>query len=82
MSRPCESAFLLEISPTEADTLSAGVVQNFDSVAVEDGDNRAGEVSERANWEEQEQKGADPELSHQSRLDYFSVATILHLIFP
>lgn len=38
MSRPCESAFLLAISPAEANTLGVGVVQNFDGVVVKDRD--------------------------------------------
>ena len=34
------------VDTVEADTFRAGVVQDFDGVAVEDGDNGAGEVSE------------------------------------
>ncbi len=34
------------VDAAEADTFRAGVVQDFDGVAVEDGDNGAGEVSE------------------------------------
>ena len=36
-----------------------GVVQHFDGVAVEDGDDGAGEVGKRSYWVEQEQKKAD-----------------------
>jgi hypothetical protein len=37
--------FLWAINATQADTFRAGIVQDFDSVAVEDGDDGAGEVS-------------------------------------
>ena len=36
--------FLRAIDPTEADTLSAVVVRDFNRVAVENGDNGAGEA--------------------------------------
>lgn len=39
--------FLRTVDPTEADTFGAVVVQDFDVVAIEDGDNGAGEVSKR-----------------------------------
>jgi hypothetical protein len=38
-------AFLRAIDPAEADAFSVAVVQDFEGVAVEDGDDRAGEVS-------------------------------------
>ena len=37
-------AFLWAIDAVEADTLSSVVVQDFDGVAVEDGDDEVGEV--------------------------------------
>jgi hypothetical protein len=40
-------ACLRAVDAAEADTLRVGVVQDFDGIAVEDGDNRAGEVSGR-----------------------------------
>jgi hypothetical protein len=39
--------FLRAVDATEADTLRVGVVQNLDGVAVEDGNDGAGEVSGR-----------------------------------
>jgi len=42
-----------------ADTLRVGVVQNFDGVAVEDGDHGADETSERSQGVEQEERQAD-----------------------
>jgi hypothetical protein len=39
-------AFLRAVDATEADTLSMVAIQYFDGVAIEDGDNGAGEVSE------------------------------------
>jgi hypothetical protein len=38
-------AFLRAVDAAETDTLRVGVVQDFDGVAVEDGDDGAGEVS-------------------------------------
>jgi len=37
-------AFLRAVDAAEADTLRVGVVQNFDGVTTEDGDDGAGEV--------------------------------------
>jgi len=37
-------AILRAVNPTEADPFRTGVVQDFDGVAVEDGDNGTGEV--------------------------------------
>ena len=37
-------AFLWAVDPAETDTFSAFVVEDFDGVAVEDGDDRAREV--------------------------------------
>ena len=37
-------AFLRAVNATEANTLRLGVMQHFDGVAVEDGDNEAREV--------------------------------------
>ena len=45
MLHPCESTFLRAVDAAESDTLRMGVVQDFDGVAVEGGDNGAGEVS-------------------------------------
>jgi len=39
-------AFLWAVDATEADALSMVAVQDFEGVAVENGDNGAGEVSE------------------------------------
>jgi hypothetical protein len=38
-------AFLRAVDAAEADTLRLGVVENFEGVAVEDGNDGAGEVS-------------------------------------
>jgi len=38
-------AFLRTVDAAEADTLRAGVVQNFDGVAVKDGDDEAGTIT-------------------------------------
>jgi hypothetical protein len=38
-------AFLWTVDATEADTLRVGAVQDFEGVAVEEGDDRTGEVS-------------------------------------
>jgi hypothetical protein len=47
-------ALLWTVDAVETDTLRAGVVQNFDGVAVEDGDDEAGEVGERGIGEKKE----------------------------
>ena len=39
-------AILRAVNPTEADTLRVGVVQDFNGVAVEDGDDGAEEFGE------------------------------------
>ena len=43
-------------NPAEADTFSAVIVQNFDGVAVEDGNDGAGEVGGRGIGEKKEDK--------------------------
>ena len=43
-ARAAGLALLRAVDPVEADTFSMAVVQNFDGVAVEDGDDLAGEV--------------------------------------
>jgi hypothetical protein len=53
------------VDAAQADTLRAGVVQDFDGVAVEDGNNGADELGECSQWVEQEQKQAD-QVSHLS----------------
>jgi hypothetical protein len=37
-------ALLRTVDATEADTFRMGIVQDFDRIAIEDGDNGAGEV--------------------------------------
>jgi hypothetical protein len=51
-------AFLRAVNAAEANTFSAVVVQNFDGVAIEDGDDGASEVGEHSHWLEQKQKKA------------------------
>ena len=43
---PIGVAFLRAADPTQPDKLRVGVVQNFDRVAIEDGDDRADEGRE------------------------------------
>ena len=38
-------AFLRTVDAAQADALRVGIVQDFDGVAIEEGDDRAGEVS-------------------------------------
>src|SRR6185295_4161599 len=65
----------------EADTLRTLVVQDFDGIAVEDGDHGAGEVSQCSRRVEHEQKKADGRVSHQGLTHaYFCFAIILYLI--
>ena len=39
--------FLRAVDAAKADTLGVSVMQNFDSIAVEDGDNGTGELTDR-----------------------------------
>jgi hypothetical protein len=50
-------AFLRAVDATEADTLRVGVVQDFDGIAVEDGNNGAAEVSKSRVSEKQNDNG-------------------------
>jgi hypothetical protein len=51
--------FLRAIDPTEADTFSVLVVQDFDGVAVDHGDDGTGEVGNGSERAEQEQERAE-----------------------
>ncbi len=50
-------AFLGTVDAIESDAFSAAVVQDFDGVAVEDGDDGAGKVGEGLGGCEQKEKG-------------------------
>jgi hypothetical protein len=52
-------ALLWAVDPAEADAFSFVVAHNFDGVAVEDGDDGAGEVSNGSGGAEQEQEIAE-----------------------
>jgi hypothetical protein len=52
-------AFLRTVDPVEADTFRVLVVQDFEGVAVEDGDDLAGEISNGLGGAEQEQEIAE-----------------------
>src|SRR5438093_71073 len=52
-------AFLRAVDAAEADTFGVLVVQDFDGIAVEDGDDGAGEISNGSGGAEQEQEKAE-----------------------
>ena len=52
------------------------MLEDFDGVTVEDGNDWADEGRERAYWVEQEQQKGDRDISHHSRLHYCCFASI------
>ncbi len=66
-SRAVSLTFLWAINATQADAFGAVVVQDFESVAVEDGDDEAGEVSNGSGGAEQEQERAESKDTYSSR---------------
>jgi hypothetical protein len=60
-------AFLRAINTTQADTFGAVVVQDFDGVAIEDGDDEAGEVSNGSGGGEQEQERTESKDTYSSQ---------------
>ena len=58
-------AFLRAIDTTEADPFSALVVEDFESVAVENGDDGAGELTRKGRTGEQEPVEEGPETMHR-----------------
>ncbi len=66
-SRAVRLTFLWAINATQADTFGAVAVQDFEGVAVEDGDDEAGEVSNGSGGAEQEQERTESKDTYSSR---------------
>jgi hypothetical protein len=66
-SRAVSLAFLWAINATQADSVGAVVVQDFDGVAVEDGDDEASEVSNGSGGGEQERAESKDTYSSRPR---------------
>ena len=58
-SLPESLALLGAVDPAEADAFRVVIMQDFDGVAVEDGDDGAGEISNGSGGAEQEQEKAE-----------------------
>lgn len=57
-------AFLRAVDPVEADTFGALIVQHFNGVAVEDGDDAAGEICRDGSAGEKDMEECCPECDH------------------
>jgi hypothetical protein len=55
-----DAAFLRAVDAAQADTLRVSVMQDFNRVAVEDGDDGAGEVSESCICNQGQDRDNDP----------------------
>jgi hypothetical protein len=66
-SRAVSLAFLWAINAAQADTFGAVVVQDFEDVAVKDGDDEAREVRNGSGGGEQKQERAESKDTYSSR---------------